>query len=155
MKRAICKQAQECCQQGEDTSQALVCGRCAAKERVSFGTQDTETGTRWCTPSQNFSVPYICSTRAFGSPFLRSFGGRYINSGRGCTTELLSLQEHGDCHSLFSSLTCFERRALKEIRQIGQSLSIHASAESSGTRAIPIRQSHTRASTRARAYGHT
>jgi hypothetical protein len=42
------------------------------------------------------------------------------------------------CHSLFSSLTCFERRALKAMQQMGQSLSIHASAKSSGTRAVPI-----------------
>jgi hypothetical protein len=94
---------------------------------------DTRHRDRTC-----FLVPYIHSTRAIGAPFPRSFGGKYINSGRGCTTELLSLQEHGDCHSLFSSLTCFERRALQVMRQMGQSLNIHASAESNGTKAIPI-----------------
>jgi hypothetical protein len=35
---AICRQAQECHQQGEDASTTLVCGRHAAKERVSLRT---------------------------------------------------------------------------------------------------------------------
>jgi hypothetical protein len=34
-----------------------------------------------------FLVPYIRSIDAFGALFLRSFGGRYINSRRKCTTE--------------------------------------------------------------------
>jgi hypothetical protein len=85
-----------------------------------------------------FLVPCIRSTSAIGALFSISSGGRFINSGRGCTTELLSLQEHGDCHSHLLSLTCSERRALKAMRQMGQSLSIHASAKSSGTRVVPI-----------------
>jgi hypothetical protein len=84
-----------------------------------------------------FSMPYIFSTRAIGAPFPRSSGGKYINSRRECTTELLSPQEPGDYHSHFSSLTYFERRALKTIWQTGPSLSIHGSTKSSGIRAIP------------------
>jgi hypothetical protein len=57
-----------------------------------------------------FLAPYICSIEVFGAPFPRSFGGRYINSRRECTTELPSLLELGVCLSLFSSLICFERR---------------------------------------------
>jgi hypothetical protein len=58
-----------------------------------------------------FSLPCIHSTRAIGGPFPRSFGGRYINSGRGCATKLLSPPEPGDYHSHFSSLIYSERRA--------------------------------------------
>jgi hypothetical protein len=91
-----------------------------------------------CRDETDFLVPCILSTKAIGALFPISSGGRFINSRRGCTTELLSLQEHGDCHSHFSSLTCSERRALKAMRQMGQSFSIHASVESNGTRVIPI-----------------
>jgi hypothetical protein len=84
-----------------------------------------------------FLVPYIRSTEVFGAPFPRSFGSSYINSGKECTTELLSLPEAGDCHSHFSSRTYSERRALKAMQLTGQSLRTHILAESSRTRVVP------------------
>jgi hypothetical protein len=83
------------------------------------------------------SLPYIHSTRAIGAPFRRLFGGNCKNSRRECTIKLLRALEPGDYRSHFSSPTCSERRASRALWQMGPSLSIHSSAESSGIKAIP------------------
>ena len=83
------------------------------------------------------SQPYIRFTRVIGAPFPRSSGCNYINSGKGCTSELLRLPEVGDYLSHFSLHTCFRRRASKALWQTGPSLSIHSLARSSGIRSIP------------------
>ena len=83
------------------------------------------------------SLPFIHFIRGIGVSFLISFGGRCISFGRECTNELRTPPEAGVCLSLFSSLTFFERRGLKAMRRMGQSLRAYTSAESSGTRVVP------------------
>ena len=72
------------------------------------------------------SLPYIRSTKVIGAPFPRLSRGSYLNSGRGCTSELLSAPKAGDYLSRSSSLTCSGRKTSRALRQMSPSLSIHS-----------------------------
>jgi hypothetical protein len=88
--------------------QLLVCGLRAAEECVSLGTQNTRDETF-------SSLPFIHFTRVIGASFPRSFGGSYINFGKGCTSEMLRATKAGDYLSCSSSPTCFGRKASRAL----------------------------------------